>query len=103
VQSPIDRQRRETFEDPTVVSPKERVRLFGQHDHVRVYGRDYGTRLEQAGFNITVEDYAKRLSPKRIAQCALGSDLDIFVCSKAASSGLQCPQGSGPVPPVGEQ
>ena len=96
VQSPIDRQRLETFEDPTVVSPKERERLFGQRDHVRVYGRDYSARLEQAGFNITIEDYAKRLSPERIAQCALGSDLDILVCSKAASSGAQYPQSSGP-------
>ena len=96
VQSPIDRQRLETFEDPTVVSPKERERLFGQRDHVRVYGRDYSARLEQAGFNITIEDYAKRLSPERIAQCALGSDLDILVCSKAASSGAQYPHSSGP-------
>jgi len=102
VQSPIDRQRRETFEDPTVVSPKERERLFGQRDHVRVYGRDYSARLGQAGFDLTVEDYGKRLSPERIAQCALGSDLDIFVCSKATSSGVQYPQGIGSAPPVRE-
>ena len=103
LQSPIDRQRRETFEDPTIVSPKERERLFGQRDHVRVYGRDYSARLEQTGFNVTIEDYAKRLSPQQIAQCALGTDLDIFVCSKAASSGLQYPQGIGPAPPIREQ
>jgi hypothetical protein len=28
-----------TVEDPTVMIPKERDRLFGQYDHVRRYGR----------------------------------------------------------------
>ena len=40
----------ETFEDPSVTSPDERLRLFGQHDHVRVYGWDFVERLREAGF-----------------------------------------------------
>ena len=42
-----------TFEDPGVTDPAERVRLFGQDDHVRVYGRDIAGRLESAGFTVT--------------------------------------------------
>jgi SAM-dependent methyltransferase len=44
----------ETFEDPSVIDPEERARLFGQWDHVRAYGPDFPTRLEEAGFDVTV-------------------------------------------------
>jgi SAM-dependent methyltransferase len=42
-----------TWEDASVTSPEERLRLFGQHDHLRRYGPDYAERLEQAGFDVT--------------------------------------------------
>jgi SAM-dependent methyltransferase len=45
-----------TREDPTVNDPAERLRLFGQDDHVRVYGRDYYHRLREAGFVDTHND-----------------------------------------------
>lgn len=45
-----------TFEDPSVVDPKERERLFGQADHVRIYGEDFASFLEKAGFEVTVID-----------------------------------------------
>jgi SAM-dependent methyltransferase len=41
-----------TFEDPTVTDPEERLRLFSQEDHVRVYGPDIGDRLREAGFAV---------------------------------------------------
>jgi SAM-dependent methyltransferase len=45
-----------TREDPAVTDPAERLRLFGQEDHVRVYGRDYYERLHQAGFRVAHND-----------------------------------------------
>jgi SAM-dependent methyltransferase len=44
LQVPIDSDRAETFEDPTIVGRKERLLAYGQEDHVRLYGRDYGTK-----------------------------------------------------------
>lgn len=41
-----------THEDPSIVDPIERTRLYGQHDHVRQYGNDYKSRLESAGFSL---------------------------------------------------
>ncbi len=29
-----------TFENPSIIDPKERLRLFGQEDHIRRYGPD---------------------------------------------------------------
>lgn len=43
-----------TDEDPSITNPEERVRRFGQRDHVRTYGRDFGSRLAEAG--LTVEE-----------------------------------------------
>jgi len=40
----------DTDEDPSV-SAEERIRRFGQADHVRYYGRDFETRLERAGLS----------------------------------------------------
>jgi SAM-dependent methyltransferase len=37
-----------TVEDPSA-TPEERLRRFGQDDHVRVYGRDFADRLTGAG------------------------------------------------------
>jgi predicted SAM-dependent methyltransferase len=58
---PIASRRTETFEDPAIVAPEERERIFGQADHVRIYGRDFRHRLEQAGFVVTVADYRGEL------------------------------------------
>jgi len=43
-----------TFEDSSIVDPKERLKAFGQEDHVRRYGPDYVERLGDAGFKVEV-------------------------------------------------
>jgi SAM-dependent methyltransferase len=43
-----------TFEDPSIIEPSERLKAFGQGDHVRRYGTDYTERLREAGFKVTV-------------------------------------------------
>jgi SAM-dependent methyltransferase len=50
---PLDRP--VTDEDSTLADRAERVRRFGQHDHVRRYGWDYVDRLGAAGFRVTEE------------------------------------------------
>jgi SAM-dependent methyltransferase len=42
-----------TIEGPPITDPRERLRLFGQEDHVRRYGPDYTERLRSAGFSVT--------------------------------------------------
>ena len=51
VQVPMQPNRLKTYEDFSITNAKERVKHFGQYDHVRWYGRDdYFTRLENVGF-----------------------------------------------------
>jgi SAM-dependent methyltransferase len=47
---PITRER--TDEDPTVTDPRARLARFGQADHVRRYGADFGDRVRDAGFQL---------------------------------------------------
>jgi SAM-dependent methyltransferase len=72
-----------TFEDPTVTSPEDRQRLFGQHDHVRTYGRDYRDRLAEAGFAVTVDGFVRELDERTVRRIGLKRTEDIYFCRKA--------------------
>jgi SAM-dependent methyltransferase len=80
--SPIEPGREVTFEDPSIVTPEERERVFGQRDHVRAYGHDYPLRLRQAGFHVRRDNYLRRLGPEVAARHRLGSELEVFFCVK---------------------
>lgn len=56
-QIPQDLSRDHTFEDDTIMGKKERARIFGQYDHVRIYGRDYFDKLREIGFSVKAVDY----------------------------------------------
>ena len=77
-----------TVEDPSVTTPEERVRLFGQHDHVRMYGKDLKERLEGAGFSVVVDAFARNFSPKQVRRFGLRLDDDIYFCYKAIQTSL---------------
>ncbi len=62
--SPVEYDRTTTFEDDSIVDPKERTRIFGQYDHRRIYGLDYADRLREAGFRVEEIDYYDTLSPE---------------------------------------
>ena len=60
-----------TFEDPTVIDPQKRAELFGQNDHVRVYGKDYADRIRSTGFEVIEEDFIDGLEPDLIKKYVL--------------------------------
>lgn len=51
-QVPIDENRQITFEDNSITDPGERTQVFGQYDHLRIYGQDYYQRLASVGFSV---------------------------------------------------
>ena len=42
----------ETYENAAITAPQDRVLHFGQHDHVRYFGRDLRDRIHAAGFHV---------------------------------------------------
>jgi ubiquinone/menaquinone biosynthesis C-methylase UbiE len=82
LQVPIDVDRERTFEDASVTDSRERHRVFGQYDHVRVYGRDYVPRLEQAGFDVSVDDFVTTLPASTIARNGLDTSEIVYLARK---------------------
>ncbi|NUY81684.1 class I SAM-dependent methyltransferase [Flavobacterium sp. MAH-1] len=70
-QIPQDLKREHTFEDDSITDPKQRAEIFGQYDHVRVYGRDYFDKLRSIGFTVVEEDYTKKISPEMVERYCL--------------------------------
>lgn len=70
-QIPQDLNRKTTFEDNSITDPKERAKLFGQYDHVRVYGRDYFDKLRSIGFTVEEVNYTHQFSEKEIQKYCL--------------------------------
>lgn len=52
LQVPLSEMIGQTFEDFSITGEKEREEIFGQQDHVRIYGRDYTDRLASSGFGV---------------------------------------------------
>lgn len=80
--SPVDLNRDKTFENPNVVLPEERESVFGQMDHVRIYGKDYKNRLEHVGFVVKVDDYAGLLADDVANKYGLMKNESIYLCTK---------------------
>ncbi len=65
-QVPQDLNREKTFADSTITDKKERARIFGQYDHVRIYGKDYFETLRSVGFTVEEVDYSQKFSHEEI-------------------------------------
>lgn len=81
-QIPQDLKRETTFEDNSITDPKERAAIFGQYDHVRVYGRDYFDKLRSIGFTVIEEDYTSKIAAGLVEKYCLAKGEIIPVCFK---------------------
>ena len=79
LQVPFSPLLKNTFEDFSVVDADEREMVFGQSDHVRIYGADYVSRLRSVGFKAD----QKKLSDVLIKKFALNGDELVFFCRKS--------------------
>ncbi|MBZ9728431.1 methyltransferase domain-containing protein [Salegentibacter sp. JZCK2] len=82
LQIPQDLNREHTFEDDSITDRKERECIFGQYDHVRIYGRDYFEKLRSIGFKVEEVAYSERLSAEEIDKYRLAKGEVIPVCYK---------------------
>jgi ubiquinone/menaquinone biosynthesis C-methylase UbiE len=72
-----------TFEDSSIVDPKERLKAFGQEDHVRNYGPDYVERLRDSGFTVETTKVADLASSDEAVRMGLTqASGEIYYCTK---------------------
>ena len=77
LQVPISKKITQTIEDFAVTEPSERAKVFGQYDHVRIYGCDYKERLESAGFTVNIINISNKYK-----KFGLISNEDIYLIKK---------------------
>ena len=82
LQIPQDSSRTTTFEDDSITDPKERAKIFGQYDHVRVYGLDYFDKLRSIGFNVEEVDYTNKIAQEKVIEYCLAKGEILPVCRK---------------------
>lgn len=72
-----------TFEDPSIVEPKERLEAFGQEDHVRRYGPDYVDRLRDIGFTVDIYKVSDLANSNEVVRMGLTpASGEIYFCTK---------------------
>lgn len=81
-QIPLDRMRSTSFQDDCITDPKERRKIFGQYDHVRVYGMDYFDTLRAIGFEVEEILLQKKLTDQQIERYGLDPNEILPVCRK---------------------
>lgn len=77
--SPINPNRETTYEDATITDPKEREKHFGQKDHVREFGLDYGSILKSAGFKVEENKFIETLSDYELNRFAISKKENITI------------------------
>ncbi len=73
-QIPQDLNRETTFEDDSITDRKKRAEIFGQYDHVRIYGRDYFEKLKAVGFEVHPVPYSAQLSTEEVERFRLARE-----------------------------
>ena len=81
-QIPQDLSREKTFEDNSITDKKERAKIFGQYDHVRIYGRDYFDKLRSVGFTVKEIDYTQKIAPEKLERFSLMKGEILPICYK---------------------
>ena len=81
-QVPMDVNRKDTYEDKSIVSEADREKHFWQKDHVRLYGLDYPTRLQHAGFKVEIIDMTQELGSELVDRYRLPAGEMIYLCKK---------------------
>jgi hypothetical protein len=72
-----------TFEDSSIIDQYERLKLFGQEDHVRRYGPDFIDRLSEVGFKARVTIPSDFLAEEEIVLMGITDAAgEIFHCTK---------------------
>ena len=82
LQVPIEIKKNKTHEGHNITDPRIRNKLFGQYDHLRLYGLDYFDKLKNIGFKVINEDYLSTISENEKDKYSLYNGGLIPVCIK---------------------
>ena len=82
LQVPIDIKNDLTHEGRDIDNEEVRNKLFGQYDHLRMYGKDYFKKLNNTGFRSVNVNYLSTLTQEEITKFSIKNAGTIPVCFK---------------------
>lgn len=82
LQVPIDINSNYTHDGRDIDNKQDRNKLFGQYDHLRMYGLDYFKKLKKVGFKVKNIDYLSKLKKEEVEKFSLINSGTIPVCIK---------------------
>lgn len=85
LQVPISHILNETYEDRNITSWNDRENAYGQGDHVRLYGLDYPSRLQDIGFHIEKYNWVSQKGKELTCKLGLIALEDVYACKKCVN------------------
>lgn len=82
LQVPLDLKLKNTIDGRDINNLKKRNELFGQYDHLRVYGNDFFDKIKKHRFNVKRVKYCDNLSVNQIKKYGLIKEEIIPYCVK---------------------
>ena len=82
LQVPLNLNLKKTIDGRDINDIKKRNELFGQYDHLRIYGADFFDKIKSHGFKVNRLRYCDNLSKDEIKKYGLIEDEIIPVCIK---------------------
>jgi len=82
LQVPISLKLDQTFYDPSIDTPEEREQVYGQFDHVRLYGKDYPDILKKEGFSVNTYSPFETHPPEELEKYALNAREILYIAYK---------------------
>lgn len=82
MQVPLNRNLEITDEDSSITDREERIKRFGQYDHVRAHGLDYPDRLKESGFKVDEVNLQQKIGKDLTERFALQKGEILYVCTK---------------------
>ena len=80
----VPRRRGVPTQEAPGASPDERLNLFGQADHVRLYGDDFEDRLRNAGLRVETMSYAQVLPRLLLDLIGVFADHELWIATTGA-------------------
>ena len=71
-----------TYEDNSIISPEQRLKEYGQENHVRLYGYDFAERYERYGLNLHIYSPENEIDDAQIDKFGLIKDDIIIIATK---------------------
>ena len=72
-----------TIEDSAIVTDEDRIREYGQKDHIRLYGMDYKDRMEKYGLDVDIYSPKDFFSDQEIEYYGFIENDIMLICRKA--------------------